>query len=135
MKLAQATLTCCILAIVATAHADIRIGRDTGGIVRDYEARVQGLRFSGQRVVIDGVCSSACTLHLNLPRDQICATPRAIFVFHTVSDKMLGLPNWHGNEQMMNAYPPHVRMVVMQRGGLWLKPFSIRGTALVPACR
>lgn len=123
------------LALTSPALADIRIGRDLGGNVRDYQSRVQALHHSGERVRIDGVCASGCTLHLNLPRHQICATPRATFVFHSATDAQFGLPNWSVNEELMNAYPPHVRLAIGQRGGLWLKEISIRGTALVPACR
>ena len=36
------------------------------------------LRKSGQRVVIDGTCASACTLVLGvIPHDRICVTSRA----------------------------------------------------------
>lgn len=124
-----------MLASMGTAQADIRIGNDDGGVVQEYAGRVAAARFSGQRVVIDGRCASACTLYLNLPRNQICATARAIFIFHTATDKQLGLPDWRANERLMDTYPSHVRIAIAQRGGLWLKPITIKGTALVPACR
>lgn len=125
-----------IVAILAgVARADIRIGADPGGVVSAYQARVAAARASGERVVVDGVCASACTLYLNLPASQICATPRAVFVFHSATDELLGLPDWRGNEQLMNAYPPHVRLAIGQRGGLWLTPIRIKGTALAPRCK
>ena len=41
------------------------------------------LRSSGERVVIDGPCLSACTMVLGvIPRDRICVTPRARLGFH-----------------------------------------------------
>lgn len=50
---------------IASAHADIRIGRDLGGDYRSYKSRILSLHHSGERVRIDGVCASGCTLHLN----------------------------------------------------------------------
>ena len=41
------------------------------------------VRESGERVIIDGPCLSACTLVLGVvPKDRICVTPRAVFGFH-----------------------------------------------------
>jgi len=133
MRIAIALVTTALATVPAIA--DIVIGRDNGGVVRAYQAKVQALHSSGERVVIDGVCASACTLHLNLPRNQICATRRAVFVFHSATDAQFGIPSWRTNDEVMNAFPPHVRVAIGQRGGLWLNPISIRGTALVPACR
>ena len=46
------------------------------------------VRASGERVVIDGPCLSACTLVLmSLPRSRICVTPRAIFGFHAATSR------------------------------------------------
>jgi hypothetical protein len=44
------------------------------------------VRSTGERVVVDGDCLSACTLVLGLvPSNQVCATPRARFGFHVAS--------------------------------------------------
>ena len=41
------------------------------------------VRQSGERVVIDGLCLSACTLVLStIPRNRICVTRRAVLGFH-----------------------------------------------------
>src|SRR5437870_2466948 len=72
------------------------IYRDQGGTVADYERAVGALRMSGERVQIRGACESACTLHLTLPRDQVCAYPGATFMFHTASDKQFGIPSYIG---------------------------------------
>ena len=61
------------------AHADYRITRDHGGLVDDYKAKYGLIRDRGERVVIDGICNSACTLVLGIvPLNRICATPRAL---------------------------------------------------------
>src|SRR5262249_30142126 len=78
--------------LAASASAEVRITRDTGGNTDDYKRRVDALRRSGERVVIDGRCDSACTLHLTLPRQQFCVTGRAAFTFHALADTQTGLP-------------------------------------------
>ena len=41
------------------------------------------IRDSGERVVIDGNCFSACTLVTAIiPKERICVTERAVFGFH-----------------------------------------------------
>jgi hypothetical protein len=53
-----------LLALVAAtaARADLHITRDHGGDVEEYKARYQQIRDTRQRVIIDGICNSACTL-------------------------------------------------------------------------
>ena len=61
----------------------MRIAEDRGGQIGQYLQSFAMLRSSGENVVIDGNCLSACTLVLGLiPRSRICATPRARFGFH-----------------------------------------------------
>src|SRR5689334_15906309 len=50
------------LAMTATATADYRVTRDHGGDVEQYKTRWRQIRDSGERVIIDGICNSACTL-------------------------------------------------------------------------
>src|SRR5438874_1812991 len=58
-------------------------GDDSGGRIGTYLTKYQALRKSGQRVVIDGTCASACTLVLGvIPHDRICVTSRAVLAFH-----------------------------------------------------
>src|ERR1700728_5268464 len=68
------------------ASAEVRISGDPGGEVSSYLQKYQEIRDSGQNVVIDGPCLSACTLLTGLiPRDRICVTPRAMLGFHAAS--------------------------------------------------
>src|SRR5712691_12608358 len=74
-----------ILLMLSTsvAAADYRITRDHGGFVEDYKTRYAKIRDSGERVIIDGICNSACTLVLGIvPLSRICVTPRASLGFH-----------------------------------------------------
>jgi DNA-binding transcriptional ArsR family regulator len=61
------------------ARADVRIVSSPGGAVDAYLAAFARVRQSGERVVIDGPCLSACTLVLStIPRSRICVTRRAV---------------------------------------------------------
>ena len=60
------------------ARADLHITRDHGGYVEEYKAKYKRIRETGQRVIIDGICNSACTLVFGIvPINKICVTPRA----------------------------------------------------------
>ena len=66
--------------------ADVRIVSDPGGEVSAYVQKFHEMRASGQHVVIDGPCLSACTLLTGIiPRDQVCVTSRAVLGFHAAS--------------------------------------------------
>src|SRR5215468_2714401 len=73
-----------LLAIAATfafaagpARADLHITRDHGGYVDEYKARYKRIRDKGERVIIDGICNSACTLVFGIvPMNKICRTRR-----------------------------------------------------------
>ena len=65
------------------ASATMRISEDRGGQIGHYLEAYSMLRSSGENVVVDGNCLSACTLLLGvIPRDRICATSNARFGFH-----------------------------------------------------
>jgi hypothetical protein len=71
-----------ILALLP-ARADVRIVSSPGGAVDAYLAAFARVRQSGERVIIDGPCLSACTLVLStIPRNRICVTRRAVLGFH-----------------------------------------------------
>src|SRR5215510_8375496 len=68
---------------VIAAQADVRILSSPGGAVDAYLAAFARVRQSGERVIIDGPCLSACTLVLStIPRNRICVTRRAVLGFH-----------------------------------------------------
>ena len=59
------------LSLMGPASADVRIISSSGGVVDPYLTFFSQLRRSGQRVIIDGPCLSACTLVLNtIPRNR-----------------------------------------------------------------
>ena len=72
-----------LLLTLASAAATVRIANDAGGQIGPYLDRLVALRNSGERVVIDGPCLSACTMVLGvIPRGRICMTRRARLGFH-----------------------------------------------------
>src|SRR5450432_630039 len=69
--------------VVPAAQAEVRILASPGGQVGPFVDLFERVRASGERVVIDGPCLSACTLVLSVvPDDRICVTRRAILGFH-----------------------------------------------------
>ena len=115
-----------ILLVLSTsvAVAEYRITRDHGGFVEDYKARYARIRDSGERVVIDGACNSACTLVLGIvPLSRICATPKASLGFHQAYyDKVwtfgLKITSDAGTEELLSYYPQPVRDWINRNGGL-----------------
>src|ERR1700750_475449 len=76
-----------LLAGVGASQAVVRIADDRGGRIGTYVDKYQGLRTSGETVIIDGLCASACTIVLGaVPRDRICVTSHANLGFHAAWD-------------------------------------------------
>jgi hypothetical protein len=112
----------------------MRIAEDRGGQIGHYLQTFAMLRSSGERVVVDGNCLSACTLVLGvIPRARICATERARFGFHAAwmpdSD---GRPvtSSLGTQALWNVYPSTVRRWINRHGGLSRKMIFLEGNDL-----
>src|SRR5438874_1345875 len=106
----------------APAGAAVRIVRDPGGQIGPYLESLVALRSSGERVIIDGPCLSACTLVLGvIPRERICVTRRARLGFHAAwhpGENGRPAPSRGGTQLLMDIYPQHVRQWIARRGGL-----------------
>jgi len=115
-----------VLFILSTsvAAAEYRITRDLGGFVEDYKTRYARIRDSGERVIIDGACNSACTLVLGIvPLSRICVTPKASLGFHQAYfDKVwtfgLKITSDAGTEELLSYYPQPVKDWISRKGGL-----------------
>jgi hypothetical protein len=125
-----------------TAAAVVRIGDDHGGLIGDYWSRYSALRRSKYRIVIDGTCSSACTLVLGIvPARRICVTSKARLGFHAAwRPGFLGLhvANEPATRTLMSLYPPPVRQWIDRNGGLGDETIYLSGrdlTALYRECR
>jgi len=131
-------------ALVGTvASAEVRIRNDMGGEVSSYLRKYEAMRESGEHLVIDGPCLSACTLFTAvLARNQVCVTRRAVLGFHAASyydDARRSLvPTRTGTRLVMRAYPPAIRNWIERHGGLTRRIIALRGrelAALYSICR
>jgi hypothetical protein len=119
---------------ISNASAAVRIKADPGGQIGPYLENLALLRSSGEKVIIDGPCLSACTMVLGvIPRNRICVTPRARLGFHAA---------WHPGENgrpvtsraatqlLMDIYPEDVRSWIKGRGGLSPRMMYLSGREL-----
>src|SRR6195256_6834683 len=101
-------------------QAEMRIRASPGGQVGPFLDLFERVRDSGERVVIDGPCLSACTLVLSMvPQNRICATRRAILGFHAARSidqrgKLYAEPG--ASELVLGGYPAAGRGWVCPRG-------------------
>ena len=133
-----------LVAVFSTlpVRADFRILSSSGGEVSSYLAVFERVRQSGDRVIIDGPCLSACTLVLStIPKNRICVTRRAVLGFHAPkyvdprSGRMSRSPE--ATRIVTQSYPSGVRAWIKKRGGLTQKVIYLRGrelAALYPHC-
>ena len=81
--LISALILASIVTSINSAGATIRIRDDPGGRIDKYLKRFAKLRDSNEQIIVDGTCSSACTLLLGtIPSSRICTTKRASLGFH-----------------------------------------------------
>ena len=146
MRRAAFTIAATVAAMLAfasmPARAEVRILSSSGGEVGSFLAVFEQVRASGERVVIDGPCLSACTLVLSMvPRNRICVTRRAVLGFHAArSIDRLGrvYAEPEASEIVLEAYPAPVQNWINRRGGLTSHLLLMRGrdlTAIYPRCR
>ena len=107
---------------MSSAQAAVVIKSDPGGQIGPYLENLAVLRGSGQKVVIDGPCLSACTMVLGvIPHERICVTPRARLGFHAAwhpAEDGHPIPSREATALLMSIYPEHVRSWITRRGGL-----------------
>jgi hypothetical protein len=135
MKWMYALLTAAVLlAGAGTGHAAVRIADDRGGLIANYLDRYEGLRASGEAVVIDGLCASACTMVLGaVPHDRICVTSNAALGFHAAYNfvgRGRTATNLEATELLYAQYPPQVQRWITSRGGLTPHIMFLRGRQL-----
>ena len=119
---------------ITSASATMRIVEDHGGQVGKYLQTFAKVRSTGELVIIDGDCLSACTMALGLvPSKQICVTPRARFGFHAASmlnnDGRL-VTSALATEALWGIYPASVRRWIIQHGGLTKQMIYMEGRSL-----
>jgi hypothetical protein len=142
MKVAAAVAAAFLtLAGADSALADMKIRLDTGGRIDAYLHRYASVRKSGQKVIVDGPCLSACTILLGtIPKDRICVTGRAAFGFHAAwvpAGHGRQAPSALGDRMLWANYPEPVRDWITKHGGLTKRIIYLRGrelSAMYPRC-
>jgi hypothetical protein len=125
-----------------TIADEVRILSSPGGQVGPFLDLFEGVRNTGDRVVMDGPCLSACTLVLSVvPNNRICVTHRAVLGFHAARsidrhNRLHAEPE--ATERMLESYPIPVRDWIHRHGGLTSHLLVLRGrelSGLYRACR
>jgi hypothetical protein len=134
MKLLGFLLGLSQLILVSPSIALTLINDDVGGSLGEYLLKFAEIRDSGDYVVIDGSCSSACTLvTAMIPKERVCITDRARLGFHVawIDD--------HGGHRSISAegtrllyqmYPPSIQNWIMRHGGLGVRTIVLEGREL-----
>lgn len=100
------------------------ISEDPGGVIVDFVKKYSDMRDAGTKVVISGMCVSACTLFLGVIRpENVCVMPEAYLGFHSASTitREAGKPDLieHAPEFSLlefNMYPATVRAYLAKHG-------------------
>jgi hypothetical protein len=133
--------TLVLLAALVPAFAEVRIISSPGGEVTQYLRLFAAVRATGERVVIDGPCLSACTLLLStIPNNRICVTRRAVLGFHAARavdrrGRIYAAPE--ATKVVAATYPAPVRAWIARHGGLTSRLILLRGrelAAMYPRC-
>jgi len=129
------------LALVHSSFAVTRIGDDLGGSLGTYLLMFTRLRDSGERIIIDGKCFSACTLVTIIPKERICVTQRAVLGFHAgwIDDQTGRQPtSKEGTNLLFELYPATIRRWITDHGGLDTRMILLQGRELMtfyPPCQ
>jgi hypothetical protein len=139
--IAGLTLAACSI-MQMPARAEIRILASPGGQVGPFLDLFDKVRETGERVVIDGPCLSACTLVLSIvPNERICVTRRAVLGFHaarSVDRRGRTYAEPEASELVLQTYPAPVRDWIGRHGGLTSHLILLRGRelkAIYRSCR
>jgi hypothetical protein len=123
-----------LIGCMGTSRAVVRIADDRGGRIGTYVDRYQDLRQSGDTVIIDGLCASACTIVLGaIPHNRICVTSHATLGFHAAWDfgaNGRAVTNPEATQMLYAMYPSQVKRWIAQRGGLTPHMIFLRGKQL-----
>jgi hypothetical protein len=136
-RLLTAAVALAAIAYMAAANpavATVRIADDRGGNIGEYWSRFMALRDAKELIIIDGICSSACTMVLGIvPRDRICVTENATLGFHAAyRPGFLGsrIVNEPATRTLMSIYPDAIRQWLARNGGLGTETIYLSGPDL-----
>jgi hypothetical protein len=125
--------------VISPSAAVKRIQDDMGGPLGKYLLMFAAIRDSGERVIIDGKCFSACTLVTAIvPQTRICITKRAVLGFHAAwMDDLDGRPtvSAEGTRLLYEMYPTTIRSWISKNGGLGARTVILKGRELAALYR
>lgn len=135
MKFLMGVLAAAFLVMgVSSSQAMMRITDDRGGRIGTYVDKYQELRTSGDTVMIDGLCASACTIVLGaVPPNRICVTSRANLGFHAAWDfgnNGQAVTNSEATRMLYAMYPAPIRRWIASHGGLTPRMLFLHGRQL-----
>lgn len=58
------------------------IKRNLGGTIREFQEQARQVVKDNKPVIVDGLCLSACTIFVDIARDQVCLTEKALLAYH-----------------------------------------------------
>ena len=94
----------------------IRLHNDPGGLITAYRDRFSQARDDGERVIIDGICLSACTLAVGiLPHGRVCVTPKAVLGFAAAWTPAPGTNAANKEDRIPNAAATQTMMKLTRR--------------------
>ena len=144
LRAARSAIVACLVLVVSLvssqrAGATLRITDDHGGNIGAYWSRYTAAREANEQVIIDGKCSSACTLVLGIvPSRRICVTKNAVLGFHAAwRPGFLGfhVRNEPGTRTLLSFYPPAIRQGIARNGGLTDQMLYLSGSELLALYR
>jgi hypothetical protein len=119
---------------VNTCEAAVQIDNDLGGRLGDYILRYSGISQSGESVVINGRCYSACTTVVGMvPHGRICVTPQAVLGFHAaLAPDQAGrlIIDSNATRLMYDMYPKPIQNWLNFNGGLAKRMIYLSGADL-----
>ena len=114
MTISRAFLVTLAALVASPAMAGtVRLSNERGGTITLHVLRYQQLAASGDQVVLERICQSACTMILGIvPRERLCATPGTVFRFHAANYRSrdgIRSQNDSYTQVMANYWPANVK--------------------------
>jgi hypothetical protein len=94
-----------------------------GGHMALFAIKYDRMSRTGEKLVIDGGCWSACTMFLGFIRpENVCVTERAKLGFHTATEtadhgkKKSWVHSQDGTKRLWSLYPENIKAALRKRG-------------------
>lgn len=121
-----AVVTSVVLFTAAANANPIVIHDHPGGLVGEEIMWWEVIRASGNLVVVDGECTSACNmLWGQIPPERVCITHDSVFGFHAATDTPGGPPDLPSTQRVIeNYFPEWLQKLIVKHG--FMKDLTVR---------